>query len=133
MIAFAQANIGGGGGFSLVPCGTSTTKARCDFKDIILLIVRVINLMLVASAVVAMYYTLLSGWGMMTSLGNPEKIMAAKTGFEKALVGFAIVLLSFAFINLLVQGIFGLENCKWWLNPTDLWSESNCIIPRTGA
>ena len=129
--ALAQKEVGGSGRFTLVPCGSENLdKKRCEFTDIITLIVRVINLLLAASAVVAMWYIFLSAWEMTISLGNPEKIMAAKTGFEKALVGFSIVLLSFAFINLLVIGIFGLEECEgWWKKPQILWSSRNCFLP----
>ena len=126
---FAQVKAGGAEGFSLVPCG-SGGKDPCKFSDIIILIIRLINFLLAASAIVAMYHVLLAGWGMMTSLGNPEKIMAAKTGLEKALVGFAIVLLSFAFINLLVTGIFQVKCLdNWWTNPKQLFKSDSCFVP----
>ncbi|PIR96866.1 MAG: hypothetical protein COT91_04355 [Candidatus Doudnabacteria bacterium CG10_big_fil_rev_8_21_14_0_10_41_10] len=124
-ITFAQTQ----SGFSLVPCGTSTTKPHCEFLDLILLIVRLINFLLAASVIVALYYILLSGWGMMASLGNPEKLQGAKDGLTRAIIGFSLVLLSFAMINLLVQGIFGLEDCNWWSDPKKLWSSSNCLLP----
>ena len=125
LTVFAQAN----SGFSLVPCGNRGDDP-CKFIDLIFLIVNIINFLLAASALVAMYYVLFSGWSMMTSLGNPEKIMAAKTGLEKALVGFAIVLLSFAFVNLLILGIFGVKcPVPWWEIPTELFKPGSCFVP----
>lgn len=107
--------------FQLVPCGGGANPKPCQFTDLLLLLMRLINFLLAASAFVAMYYILMSAWSMVTSLGNPEKINAGKDGLINAVIGFAIILLSFAFVNLLVQGIFGIQ-CDWWKDPAVLWS-----------
>ena len=116
-------------GFSLLPCGTSANPRPCQFDDLVLVIVRVINLLLAISAIVAMYYILLAAWSMVSALGNPEKLTSAKNSLTNAVIGFAMILLSFAFVNLLVQGIFGLENCNWWSDPLELWRSGSCLIP----
>ena len=112
--------------FQLVPCG-GTGQAACTFTDLLILLVRMINFLLAASGFVAMYFILMAAWSMVTSLGNPEKVKAGKEGLTNAVIGFAIVLLSFAFVNLLVQGIFGIQ-CDWWKSPTALWSDSSCLL-----
>lgn len=114
-------------GFSIVPCG-SEGQQPCTFHDMIILIVRIINFLLAASFLVSVYYILMSSWGMMSALGNPEKIANAKDGLTRAVIGFSIVLLSFAFINLLIQGIFQI-NCNWWEDPLQLWSDQSCLAP----
>ncbi len=83
--------------------------------------IRLINLLFVAAAVFAGYHIVSAGWGMISSLGNAEKLTQAKEGFSRAVIGFAIVLLSFAFINLLL-GLMGIT-CNWW-EPNRL----KCII-----
>jgi len=123
-IALAQQ----GTGISLVPCGRSDQgpNAKCTFNDLIILIVRIINYLLSASVIVAMYYILLSAFNLASAMGNAEKIASNREGLTRALIGFAIVLLSMVFINLLVNGIFGI-NCSWWTNPSSLAS-GGCLV-----
>lgn len=103
--------------FSLVPCG-GTGQDPCQFKHLVFLIIRVINYLISVAAVVAMYYILLNGFNLMTSLGNPEKIKKGKVGIANAVVGFGIVVLAFVFVNLLANGIFGkgptAAQRSWW-------------------
>lgn len=106
---------------TLVPCGRSDQKGsadeQCQFRHLVILIIRLINYLISVAALVAMYYILLSGWNLITSMGNPEKIKTARTGISNAVVGFAIIILGFVFVNLLVNGIFGTgdpEARKWW-------------------
>lgn len=113
--------------FQLVPCG-GTGQQPCKFTDLILVAVRVINLLLAASAMVALYYIFMAAWDMVTALGNEQKVTRGKEELTNAIVGFGIVLISFALINLLIQGIFGLKDCNWWQNPTKLWSNQSCLL-----
>lgn len=108
-------------GFHFVPCGRSdqagTPDAQCQFRHIIILIVRVINYLITVAAFVAMYHVLLGGWDLMTSVGNSEKIEKAKKGISNAVVGFGIVVIGFVFVNLLLNGIFNLgpgKTREWW-------------------
>lgn len=108
----------------LVICGTQKDPNTgvitnpCKFTDLVILLVRVINYLMGVAAIVAMYYLLLSGFNLITSLGNPEKIEKAKTGISNAVVGFGMVILSFVFVNLLVNSLFGeTGSARPWWNP----------------
>src|SRR3989344_1950282 len=108
--------------FHFVPCGRSDQQtagnpdAQCQFRHLIILIVRIINYLISVAGIVAMYQVLLNGWNLVTSMGNPDKIQKAKAGLSNAVVGFAIVALSFVFVNLLANGIFGGPGAQreWW-------------------
>ncbi|MBI4053728.1 MAG: hypothetical protein HY397_00185 [Candidatus Doudnabacteria bacterium] len=108
-----------GQAFSIVPCG-GPNQSPCQFDDLIVTAIRLINYLLSASAVVAAWYIVVSGWQMMASTGNAEKLEGAKEGLTRAVVGFAMILLAFAFVNLAL-GIFGIT-CQWWVNPKCLYT-----------
>lgn len=123
---------------TLVPCGRSDQQpprdefgrlkadvnlanyphAQCDFQDLVILIVRLINYLIAVSTLVAIYFVLLSGWNLIAAVGNAEKIKTAKAGISNAVVGFGMVVLAFVFVNLLVNGIFGspdpTQHRSWW-------------------
>jgi hypothetical protein len=111
--------------FQLVPCGmtvssqhpaTSPETAPCTFQHLVILLVRMINYLITMAAVVAMYYVLLAGFNLVTAMGNEEKIKKNKEGVAQAVVGFAIILLAFVFVNLLINGLFGQPGVtrEWW-------------------
>ncbi len=110
-------------GFHFVSCGRDTNDSgkledfeQCEFSDLVILIVRVINYLISVAAIVAMYHVLFAGWTLMIALGNPEKIEMGKNTLSHAVVGLAIIVLAFMFVNLLVNGIFGKEKATrpWW-------------------
>lgn len=117
-----------------INCGGETRDAnnqitsvdQCDFNDLLVTIITVINYLISVAAVVAMYYILLSGFNLITSMGNPDKIQKAKGSISNAVVGFAIVVLAFVFVNLLVNGLLGDPNAtrKWW--------DPKCVYNITG-
>jgi uncharacterized membrane protein len=98
-------------GFTLVPCG-GANQQPCTFDDLLRTVVRIINYLLAVAGMVAAYYIVMAGWNMMSALGNPEKITAAKQGLTNAVIGFVLVFLAFAFVNLAL-GIMGVT-CQWW-------------------
>lgn len=106
--------------FSLVPCGRSdqrgTVHENCTLQHLIILIIRVINYLISMAGMIAIYFVLNAGFGMVFALGNAEKIQTNKEAIRDAVVGMAIVFLAFVFINLLVNGIFGTSSAgrKWW-------------------
>lgn len=108
-------------GAEFVTCGKTDDQGniikQCDFEDLIVVIIRVINYLISFAALVAMYYILLAGWNLMTSVGNLDKIQKAKTGISNAVVGFGIIVLAFVFVNLLANGLLGLQGGaqrNWW-------------------
>ncbi len=113
-----------GQAFSLVPCGQSSAPNNqpCEFRHLIALIVRLINYLMTVAAVVAMYHVLFAGSTLLTAMGNPEKIKQGREAVTHAIVGFAIVVLAFVFVNLLINGLFGdpkavtdpTRERKWW-------------------
>jgi len=125
--------------FNLVPCGqtklndqdTRPETQPCEFKHLIILIVRLINYLISMAAIVAMYYILSVGFELTVALGDPEKIKKYKQGITHAVVGFAIVVLAFVFVNLLVNGLFGRPDAprNWW-SPACLYqfNITNCPL-----
>lgn len=101
-------------GFRIVSCGAVGANA-CTFDDMIKTVVRLINYLLSAAGIVAVYHVAMAGFWLMAVQGNPEKLTEKRTALTHAVVGFAIILLSFAFINLAV-GLFGIT-CSWWAGP----------------
>lgn len=97
-------------GFAIIPCGGVNNP--CTFDDLVKTAIRLINYLFAVAGIIAAYHIVTAGWGMMSALGNAEKLTNARQGLTYAVMGFAIVLLSFAFINLLL-GIFGIT-CEWW-------------------
>jgi|SRR3989338_64962 len=98
-----------------VRCGGAGDQ--CDFSDFVVMIVRIINYLMAFAGVVAMYYVLVSAFLLITALGNPERIEKAKNGLSNAVVGFAMVALSFVFVNLVVNGILGSGGTRPWYSP----------------
>ena len=107
-------------GFRLVPCGASDQKA-CTFNDLMLVVVRLINLLFAAAGITAVSFILYASWEMVSSLGKPDRITKAKDGLYHAVIGFSIILLSFAFINFLLW-LFGIK-CSWW--SYDSWKNTD--------
>ena len=118
-------------GFSLVPCGRSSPPGNepCDLSDLISLIMRMINYLISIAGVVAMYEILSAGFNMISALGNAEKIQHSKEQIAQAVVGFAIVVLAFVFVNLLVNVLFGASSTerKWW-DPNCLYNITNPTV-----
>src|SRR3989344_2257774 len=90
--------------------------AECQLGHLFVLIIRTINYLISMAALVAMYFIINAGFGMVIALGNPEKIQTNKEAIQHAVIGFAIVILAFVFVNLLVNGIFGNTTAarRWW-------------------
>lgn len=118
--------------FSLVPCG-GTEQSPCQFKDLVILIVRLINYLMTVAAIVAMYHILLSGWNLITAMGNSEKVKNSREGITQAIVGFAIVVLAFVFVNLLVNGLFGHPNAPTDPSRVRKWWDVNCLYNPAAA
>lgn len=110
LVAGAQAK----SGFSIVFCG-GPGQSPCTFDDLTKALVRLVNFLFACAAIVAAFHIVNAGWKMMAGQGNPEKVTEAKLALTHAVMGFALVLVSFAVVNL-VLGIMGIE-CEWWRGP----------------
>ncbi|MDP4001383.1 MAG: pilin [bacterium] len=91
---------------ALVDCGRSGTDNPCELKDMILILIRVINILIGLSWLVAIWFVFWAGFNMIDSSGNEEKITAAKTSFKNAIIGFFLIMLSFLIVNVVVS-MFG--------------------------
>jgi hypothetical protein len=77
-----------------------------------------INAALVLSAVVALYYIIISGLRFISSRGDAQALENAKKTLTFAIIGFAFILLSFTFFNLIFT-ITGIENDVVAPNPNE--------------
>lgn len=114
-------------GFSLVFCGINGQNP-CTFNDLVILLVRLVNFLLACAAIVAAYHIVSSGFWIMASMGNPEKLTSSKEGLSRAVIGFGMVLISFAFINLLL-GLMGVSldtGCDFVKDPF-------CLVQKQGS
>lgn len=102
-------------GFSLVQCGREGQQ-QCQLRDLFVIISRMINYLVSLAGLVAMFYIINAGFGLVFAQGNPEKIQSNKDAIYQAVVGLGLVVLSFVLINLLVNGIFGttFSDRAWW-------------------
>jgi hypothetical protein len=60
-----------------------------------------IDLVIVFSVLLAIFFILLGGWNMITSEGQKEKMANARKEIGFALLGLILIFLSFAFVNLI--------------------------------
>lgn len=106
--------------FALVPCGRADQKGtpaeHCTFRDLIILIVRLINYLFTAAFLVAIHRVIAVSFDLVTAMGNAQKIEKSRTGLGNAVVGFAIIIVSFMFMNLLMNALFKNPEAprKWW-------------------
>lgn len=123
--------------FHFVPCGRSNQQtannpdAQCQFKHLVIMIIRLINYLISFAAIVAIHRIITGGWDLVSALGNPEKIENGKKTISHAVVGFGIVILAFIFVNLLANGLFGQGGVeRKWFTPECVWGigdrESGC-------
>lgn len=93
---------------AIVKCGETLSNPKpCTIRDLIEVVVAIINIMLSWAWLVSMLFVVWGGWQMVTSGGNDEKIAAGKTIFSQAIIGFFLVLASFVLINFVVGILFG--------------------------
>lgn len=114
---------------ALVPCGRNcddpTTNnnecCACNFCHIFLLIKRIIDFLSPMAAVVVVVMFLTGGIMFITAAGNPDKITKARKALTSAVIGFAIVLLSWSIVNIVIAfatghvkgGIATIYGMKW--------------------
>src|SRR4030043_551755 len=79
----------------------------------------IVNWALIFAAIVAIFFIMLSGIKFLTSGGEEKKLGEARATLTYAIIGFVVILLSFAIINLIsaATGVtcikqFGFGNCQ---------------------
>ena len=105
----------------LVSCGNNG-QADCTFKDLVELIILVINYLISLAAIVAIFLILVSGFKLVTAAGVPERISSAKDGLRNAIIGFVMIITAFVIINLIVKGLLG-SQFHWW-DPACIYTAS---------
>ncbi|MEJ0021715.1 MAG: pilin [Candidatus Doudnabacteria bacterium] len=95
----------------LVQCGQTDSAGvvtnPCDFQDLVVLLIRVINLLLGFSWLVATFFVFWGAYKMISAFGNSEGIANGKETLRQALVGFFLVLVAFVLLNFVVASFTG--------------------------
>lgn len=102
----------------LIKCGKSselppdaTPEQRksneCTLTDLLQLVLNIINFLLSWAWLIATLMIVWAGWGMINAGGNDEAISAAKTTLTNAIIGFALILMSFVLLNFVVSMVTG--------------------------
>jgi hypothetical protein len=108
----------------LVTCG-GPNDAPCAVKDIFVVVARTTNFLVAFAGVFAVYKIIDGGFWLAISQGNDEAITTRKKQITNAIVGLALTVMAFLFVNtvvnfLLLRGLHsqeGYEECKF--NLTD--------------
>jgi uncharacterized protein YacL len=105
--AFAQVSVnpcpsgqGGGSNFSVL-CGLNASKFGTVLSE-------VITIVLIAAAIIALFFLILGGIRWITSGGDKAKVESARNTIIASIIGLIIALLAF-FIITIVLGFFGLS------------------------
>ena len=67
----------------------------------------IINVILAALGIAAVFMIILGGVWFLTSQGDPGKIKKAKDTILYGIIGLVVALLAFAIVNFVLEGIFG--------------------------
>ena len=108
-----EADTRGGG---LIPC--VGTENPCCVRDLFVLLHNVVDFGITKLAPIFVVMMLvIGGFHILTSAGNPGRVTKGKDLIKWALIGYAIVLLSWIIINTIFS-LIGLANWtglnKWW-------------------
>ena len=95
----------------LVPCGGYeddgvTREAPCTVVDVFVLIARVTNWLIMVAGIYAVFQIIAGAWFLVASVGSEETITKRKNQITQAVVGFALVLCAYMFVNTAVNILF---------------------------
>ena len=97
-------------GRGLVPCGgykaDGSLEPVCTVNDFFALAAKLIGFLIAVSGIYAVFWIVVNGIRMVLSQGNEEALSKAKGGLTNAVIGFFIVIISFAIVNTLVKYVF---------------------------
>lgn len=96
---------------ALVNCGgynpDRTPQAPCTIGNLIGTIQLVINFLLSWAWLISILLIVISGFRMVFSAGNEERVSQARTSLSQAILGFIIILISFVMLNLVIGLLTG--------------------------
>lgn len=78
-----------------------------DINSIWVIVMNIVQWLIIAGGYVALYFIIWSGFKYITATGDPQKVTAAKNTITNAVIGFIIVLASFAIVRTIQAGIGG--------------------------
>ena len=102
-IAFAEPSLGSGGGITN-PLGGGPDQTITD------VLTKIINWMLGLVGFLALIALIIGGARMIMDFGNEEQVKKAKSTILWAVIGLAVVILSYAIINIVTTEILGTSN-----------------------
>jgi hypothetical protein len=89
----------------LVPCGGDGEKP-CQIIDIFVIVARVTNWLLRVAGIFATFKIVQAGFWLAVSQGNEEDVTTNKKKFTNAVLGLALAMMAFMFVNTVVNVIF---------------------------
>jgi hypothetical protein len=90
----------------LVPC-RGTADNPCTFQDLVGVVMKIINLLLGLSWLVAILFVFWGAWKMVTSWGNSEAVESGKKTFSNAIIGFFLIMVAYILLNFVVASLTG--------------------------
>jgi hypothetical protein len=111
------------GSAGTVDCGTGFVKTDTGLclpegtntdLSVVELVTRIINFLLAVAAIVAIFFIIIGGFRYIISAGNPDQAKAGKQTLFNAVIGLAIIILSYVIVTV-VNNAFG--GCNDWVVP----------------
>ena len=82
--------------------GPQTAKGDCTVNDMLLILVRVTQLILGVMGSAALFMFTYGGYVLLTSAGRAERVSTGKSILVNAVLGIAVILLSWTIVNLIL-------------------------------
>ncbi|MEK7635833.1 MAG: hypothetical protein AAB405_01955 [Patescibacteria group bacterium] len=103
---------------ALVPCGPGTSKASCEFCDLLTLAEKVLDFALYYIAVpLVVIFIIYGGFVILTAGDKPERVSDGRKIITSAVIGLLIALLAWLLIDTILQVIAGNNLTGNWWNP----------------
>lgn len=106
---FAQAALVNCGGYQ----ANGSPQSPCKLYDLVVSIQNIINFLLSGAWLVAVLFIMWSGWGLINTAGNQEKIGEAKKTFSNAVIGFFLIMAVYLLLNAIISTLTGRALNDW--------------------
>ena len=100
-------------GDGLVPCGPGTSTPQCRLCDLAILANNIINWLTTVSFALAVLFTMYGGYVIMTAGIKPDRLQHGKDVIKAVVIGLAIILVAWVFINTVLQVLTGSQFGPW--------------------